>query len=200
MKKLAVLISDSGTGSNLKAIYNAIYEKKLRAQIVCVISNSDQALGYIFATEKNFQTEVCNKKEDLINILGKYNPNYICLCGWKHIITNDVLDKYKNRILNIHPGLIPDSINRVVLNPDKTKALWNRGKLTDKAINEFLKNKSTYAGSSLHFLSNEFDFGTVLGRCFEKIKPSDTIESLYTRLKKKENKLYVNALISICNK
>ena len=64
--------------------------------------------------------------------------------------------------------------------------------ITDKAIQNFLDKKSTYAGSSIHYLTLEFDFGPVLGRVFEKIDAHDNVESLYSRLKKKENELYEN--------
>ena len=66
--------------------------------------------------------------------------------------------------------------------------------MTNKAVQNFLEKKVTFAGSSIHFLTLNFDFGPVLGRTFEKIQANDTVESLYTRLKKKENKLYVEVL------
>ena len=128
-----------------------------------------------------------------------YRTDVIALTGWKKIISDKMIDIFHNRILNIHPGLIPDTMNGVVKNPDGTKALWNRGKFTDAAIREFLDAKATYAGSSVHCLSDEFDFGPVLGRCFEKILPDDTIETLYTRLKKKEHDIYIKALQKICS-
>ena len=83
-------------------------------------------------------------------------------------------------------------------NPDGTKGLWNKGKMTNKALQNFLDSKATYAGSSVHFLSHEFDFGLVLGRCFEKIQPGDTVNTLYNRLKEKENKVYVEVLAKLC--
>ena len=99
-----------------------------------------------------------------------------------------------NKILNLHPGLIPDTEDGNVENPDGTDALWNKGMLTDKAIQNFLNRQATFAGSSIHFLTSNFDFGPVLGRTFEKIEAGDNIESLYARLKKKENELYVEVL------
>ena len=69
--------------------------------------------------------------------------------------------------------------------------------LTDIAIGIFLDKKCTFAGSSIHFLTLEFDFGPVLGRVFEEVKKDDTVSSLYERLKKKENELYVEVLQKI---
>ena len=73
----------------------------------------------------------------------------------------------------------------IVQNPDGTNGLWNKGKLTDIAIKNFLEKKGRLCRINCPFLSEEFDFGPVLARCFEKILPNDTVENLYSRLKKK---------------
>ena len=197
-KKLVVLISDAGTGTNLQGIIDAIESKKLNATIVAVISDKPGAYGLVRAKRHNIPTKICSKKEELITLLDKLNSTFICLAGWKQIISDDVLKAFHNRILNTHPGLIPDTLDGVVLNPDGTKGVWNKGKMTDVAIQNFFDSKATYAGCSNHFLSDEFDFGKVLGRCFEKIKKGDTIDTLYERLKKKENALYVKVLQQLC--
>lgn len=200
MKRLAVLISNKGTGTNLGAIINSIKNKTLHAEIVIIVSDTKDAKGLEKAKLENLPIAICEKKENLLKLLKNYQPDFICLAGWKQIILDDLISAFPNKILNMHPGIIPDAIDGIIKNPDKTNALWNKGKLTDKAIGEFLKTHATYAGSTLHFLTREFDFGPVLGRCFEKIEPSDTIDSLYLRLKNKENKLYVEALEKMCNK
>ena len=131
--------------------------------------------------------------------MQKLDPNYICLAGWKQIILQEVILAFPNRILNLHPGLIPDAVDTLAKNPDGTSALWNKGMLTTKAIQNFLDQEKTFAGSSIHFLTSLFDFGPVLGRTFEKIEDYDNVESLYSRLKKKENKLYVEVLEKLIN-
>lgn len=198
-KKLAVLISDTGTGTNLKAIIEGIEKGKIDAEICAVISDTVEALGLEHAKKHNLNIEICETKETLLPALQKLYPDYVCLAGWKQIILDEVISAYPNKILNLHPGLIPDTVGGVVKNPDGTDALWNKGKLTDKAIDNFLKNEKTFAGSSIHFLTANFDFGPVLGRTFEKVDEHDNIESLYSRLKKKENKLYVEVLGKLCN-
>ena len=199
MRKLAVLISNAGAGSNLQAIIDAIKNKKLNAKISIVISSSPNAFGLERAKKNNILTMVVNKNNDLEKILKNYQIDLIVLAGWKLIIPQSLIAAFHNKILNIHPGLIPNIIDGGVKNPDGTPGLWNRGKLTDAAIQNFLDCESTYAGSTVHFLSDEFDFGLVLNRCFEKILPNDTVNSLYTRLKKKENQIYVKSLIKLCN-
>lgn len=199
MKKLAVLISNKGTGTNLQAIIDGIESEKINAEIVAVVSDTQESLGLKRATKHHLPIKISPKKEDLLPLLQKLSPDFICLAGWKQIILDKVIDSFPNRILNTHPGLISDTIDGIVKNPDGTKALWNKGKMTQKAIQNFLDNKATYAGCTNHFLSHEFDFGPVLGRCFEKIKKGDTVDSLYTRLKVKENRLYVRVLARLCS-
>ena len=173
--KLAILVHEGGTQTNLKIIQKAIDEGRINAEISAVVSD----------------------REDALPILNKTSPDYICLAGWKKIIPDEIIKKYANRILNIHPGLIPDTLDAndsSVKNPDGSPALWNKGMYGSKAIQNFLDQKATFAGSSIHFLTLNFDFGPVLGRTFEKVQASDNVESLYSRLKKKENKLYVEVL------
>ncbi|MDP3955319.1 MAG: phosphoribosylamine--glycine ligase [bacterium] len=199
MKKIVVLISDIGTGTNLQAIIDGIKTGKIDAEITSVISDTVDAPGLKRARRNNLTIRICPKKENLLPLLKKLNPDYVCLAGWKQIILDGVIETFPNRILNIHPGLIPDTMDGMVKNPDGTEELWNKGKMTEKAMQNFPEKKCAYAGSSVHFLSFEFDFGPVLGRCFEKIGKGDTTESLYKRLKVKENKLYAEVLAKLCN-
>jgi phosphoribosylglycinamide formyltransferase-1 len=192
--KIVVLISDVGTGTNLQAIIDGIGSGKINAEILAVISDKENAAGLERARKHNLEIKICPAKEELLPLLRKLNPDYVCLAGWKQIILDEVILAFPDKILNLHPGLIPETVDGVVKNPDDTNALWNKGMLTTKAIQNFLDQKSTYAGSTLHFLTLNFDFGPVLGRTFEKIEESDTVESLYSRLKKKENGLYAEVL------
>lgn len=201
MKKLAVLISNAGTGTNLQAIIDAIEANDIDAEIRIVISDTEDAKGLARAKKHNIPVYVYKKTDDLLHLFTTmFEVDYIVLAGWKKFISLEFIQSFENRILNLHPGLIPDSMGEIVKNPDGTDALWNKGKLTETAISEFLHKKTTYAGSSIHFLTEEFDFGPVLGRVFEKVNSDDTIESLYTRLKKHENRLYIQVLQKLCNK
>lgn len=192
--KLFVLISGSGTGSNLKAILHAIKTGKLAAKVVLVVSDSEGAKGLQIARQYGVPTHVLLSGESLDTLSQNISVDLIVLTGWKKIIPDSFIDAFPNKILNIHPGLIPDIFDGVVLNPDGTKALWNKGKFAQKALQTFLDNHATYAGSTVHALTHEFDFGPVFGRCFEKVLLADTAESLYKRLKQKENALLVDVL------
>ena len=192
--KLAVLISNVGAGTNLGAIIDGVKAGRINAEICAVISDKRDAPGLERAREHHIKIEVCPDKEALLPLLQKLSPDYICLAGWKQIILDEVILAYPNKILNLHPGLIPDKMDAKVKNPDGTVALWNKGMLANKAIQNFLDHRATYAGSSIHYLTLNFDFGPVLGRTFEKIEVDDNVESLYARLKKRENELYVEVL------
>lgn len=198
MKRIAVLISNKGTGTNLQAIIDGVGSGKINGTVAMVISDKEDAYGLQRAYRHNIPTEISFSQDELLSILKKYNIDYVALAGWRQFLTNKVMDAYKRRILNLHPGLIPDTTYGVVKNPDGTDGLWNKKMFTTKALQNFLDNSATYAGSSIHFLTSEVDFGPVVGRCFEKIQPGDTVESLYTRLKMKENKLYVDVLVKLC--
>jgi len=197
--RIVVLISNAGTGTNLQAIIDGVESGRTKAEIAAVVCDKENALGLERARKHNIPIEMCPTKDLLLGTLEKLNPDYICLAGWKQIILDEVILAYPNKILNLHPGLIPDTADGMVKNPDGTDALWNKGMLTTKAIQNFFDHKSTFAGSSIHFLTLNFDFGPVLGRVFEKIEPDDTVDTLYDRLKKKENQLYVEVLAKLCN-
>lgn len=196
--RIVILISNTGTGTNLRAIIEGVSGGRIKAEICAVISDTENALGLEHARRNNLKIEICPKKENLLPLLKKLNPNYVALAGWKQIILNEVILAFPDKILNLHPGLVPDTIGKPIKNPDGTEALWNKGMLTDIAIQNFLNRKASFAGSSIHFLTLDFDFGPVLGRTFEKIEVKDSVESLYQRLKQKENKLYVEVLGKLC--
>jgi len=137
------------------------------------------------------------KQTRLIALIAKTKPFFNLPLRLEKIILDEVILAFPDRILNLHPGLVPDTTDSIVKNPDGTSGLWNKGMWLTKLLKTFLKQGLTFAGSSIHFLTLDFDFGPVLGRTFEKIQPGDTVDSLYARLKTKENQLYVEILQKI---
>lgn len=199
MKRIAVLISNKGTGTNLQAIIDGVKSGKIKGLVSIVVSDAKDAYGLKRAKKHGIKTLVVKGRGRLEKILKeKYDIDYVALGGWKQIIPGSFIKTFHNRVLNVHPGLIPDAKTEVVRNPDGTNALWNKGKFTEKAIQNFFDSTATYAGSSIHFLTNDVDFGPVLARGFVKIQANDTVESLYARVKKKENEMYVRVLSKLC--
>src|SRR3989338_6296044 len=117
-KKLAILISNAGSGTNLQAVIDAMQKDSLNAEIKIVISGSANAIGLERAKKNKIKTLVLKIGNDGEKLLHKINPDYIVLAGWKRIISDKTMNEFKNRIINIHPGLIPDTINGNVKNPD----------------------------------------------------------------------------------
>src|SRR3989344_8884723 len=118
--KIAVLISNAGMGTNLQAIIDGVDNGRINAEICAVISDKADAPGLLRARKHNLNIEICTAKENLFPILQKHNVDYICLGGWKQVLLDEVLENYENHIINIHPGLIPDTMDGVVKNPDGT--------------------------------------------------------------------------------
>lgn len=199
MKRLVVLISNVTTGSNLQTIIDGIEAGEINAKIVAVVSDSKNALGIQRAKKHKLAVVINKRKEDLLKVLKKYRPNYICMAGWKQIVADNVIKAYKGRILNLHPGAIPDTLGGHCKNPDGTRAIWNRGMMVPVAIGNVLDVGATYAASSIHFLSEEFDFGKVVDRHFEEVLPKDDFNSLFNRFRLAENKMYKRALQKLCN-
>ena len=106
MKKIVVLISNIGTGTNLQAIIDGVKSGKINATIAAVVSDSPDAKGLERAKKHNLPVEIVPKKEDLLPLLKKINPDYVCLAGWKQIILDKVIDAFPDQILNTHPGLV----------------------------------------------------------------------------------------------
>src|SRR3989338_6372612 len=117
MIKIAVLISNKGKGTNLQAIIDCVKDGKINGKIVVVVSDTPKAIGLKRAKKNNLKIEICPEKNQLIKILEKYQPDYIALAGWKQIIISIVIQSFPNRILTLHPGLIPDKIDGAVKNP-----------------------------------------------------------------------------------
>jgi len=207
VKKIACLISNKGTGTNLQAIVDACKAGKIKGKIVVVVSNSTNAFGLERAQKENIPTEIFPWKpykdsgksraaysKDLAGLLAKkYDPDIVVLAGWILILTQEFVKKFPLTI-NLHPGLIPDKKGDIVYFPDGLAAFSNEGTHTNNAIKQFLESGCSYAGSTLHVVTENVDWGPVIERAFEKIQPNDTVESLYSRLKKKEHQMLVKSL------
>lgn len=199
MKRIAILVSGKSQGTNAKAIISAVNNKQINARVCVVVAPASDAPAFSYALEHNIPTYVFSKTDDIVDFFtNKFPVDYIALAGWPRIIPKELIGRFPNAVLNIHPGLIPESESTAVKNPDGTDALWNQGKYLDKAIQKILDKKATYAGATLHFLTVDLDFGPVISNAFVKVDPNDTVESLYERIKKEENRLYIEGLQKLC--
>ena len=182
LKKLAILIS--GRGSNLEAILNGVKKGLIKAEIPIVISNKDNVRGLEIAREFGVKSQFVNPKdfksrEDydkyLVELIKSHNVDYVILAGYMKILTDYFIDSFENRIINIHPSLIPSF-----------KGL--------KAQKQALEFGAKFTGCTVHFVSKELDSGPVIVQAVVPVLPEDTEESLSNRILKMEHRIYPQAV------
>ena len=181
-KNIVVLIS--GRGSNLKSIINATKDKNYPASISLVISDNKDALGLKTAQDNNINTLIVARdtftntysfEKNLIEKITFYNPYLICLAGFMKILSNEFVDKFRGKIINIHPSLLP-----------KYKGL-NTHK---KAINA----GDEYAGCTVHYVTEQLDGGEIISQQKVRIEKSDNINTLSKKVLEVEHKVYPEAI------
>ena len=182
--KTAVFIS--GTGSNLKSLIK--FSKTCRSPILIkfIISNNFKAKGLHFAKKFNIKKKVFNFKNKnsseikLLYLLKKNNVEMICLAGFMKVLSKNFIKKFKGKILNIHPSLLP-----------KYKGL-NTHK---RALN----NKEKHSGCTVHYVNARLDSGRILLQKKVKILKNETEASLAKKILIEEHKLYPKAILKAFN-
>ena len=184
LNKIKTSVFISGNGSNLKNLFRFSLKKKSPIEIVLVISNNSKAKGLIFAKRKNIKNKVfnfINKKESenkVLKELKKEKIDLICLAGFMKILSKNFIQKFKGKIINIHPSLLP-----------KYKGLNTHLKA--------IKNKDKYSGCTVHLVNSKLDSGRIILQKKIKIKKKETPKSLSKRVLKEEHILYPKAIKKI---
>ena len=191
--KLAILIS--GRGSNMQAILNSIKKQSIPINPVIVISNKPTARGLRIAKRYGVKTEIVESKgfqgsrweydQKIIDVLSRYRitpkNGLICLAGFMRILSPEFIKKYKNRILNIHPAILP--------------AFPGLDAQT-RAIDSGVK----YSGCTVHFVDEGIDTGQIIVQEVVKVRSDDTEETLAKRILAKEHKAYPKAIRLVAEK
>lgn len=180
--RIAVFLS--GRGSNFMALHEAILAGKINAEISLVHSNKKEAPGLETARERNLQTLYLDPKdfesrEDyekvLIAELQKNAIDLICLAGYMRILTPHFCREFMNKIMNIHPALLPAFPG---LHVQKKALEWG----------------VKYSGATVHFVTPEVDMGPIIIQAVVPILQEDTEETLSERILKEEHKIYPEAV------
>lgn len=200
MKKIAVMLSNKGSGSNLGVLIDWIKEGKIKGEIVVVVSDKRDAYGLVRARNNRISgiirpfTKFKDKKARSIyaerlakELKNKYKADLVVLAGWMLILPTAFLKYFPNAVINLHPGLIPDKLGGKLKLSDGSLAKAFEGEMADGAIEAALKSGIKISGSSTHFVTKVVDWGPVIMRAEEKIKKTDTVDKYYERLKKKEH-------------
>lgn len=213
VKKIAVLISDKGTGSNLAAILQAIDNSKIQnGNVTVVVSDKKEAQGLIYAHKRNIPTEIKGLKEYLnqgktrqiynhdlgLMLKKKYQIDLVILAGWMLILGREFLKYFPNKVINLHPGLLPDGDSNYLVLSDGVRIKAIRGLHTDAAVQYAIDHNYPVTGSTVHFVTTVVDQGSVIIRSEVKIKKKDNVETLYQRMKNAEHKILPEAINLIC--
>jgi len=213
MKRIAVLLSNRGTGSNLAAILSAIDKGEIKnGKVVVVVSDKEDAYGLIRAKKRKIQTEVLDLRDFLRRgksrleydeALGKllkekYQVDLVVLAGWMLILSRNFIKYFPNRTINLHPGLLPDGAAKYIKLSGGIKIKAIRGLVTDEAVQFAIDHGYPITGSTVHFITEKVDQGPVILRSKVKILKGDTVESLYERMKKEEHKVLPESVALFC--
>lgn len=184
---LGILIS--GRGSNMESILKAIKTRKIPIKPAVIISNRPDAKGLQIAQKLGVSTEIVESKgfkgdrwdydQKIIKVLTKHGVTprngLVCLAGFMRIISPEFVEKYKNRIINIHPALLPSFPG------------------TD-AQKQAIEYGSKYTGCTVHFVDSGVDTGPIILQEIVKVRDDDTEEILSKRILAKEHKIYPEAV------
>ena len=184
--KIRTAVFISGTGSNLKFLIKFSRNTKSPISIDFIISNNPKARGLNYAKKYKIKKKVLNFKnkylceKKLLSILKVNNIEMICLAGFMKILSGNFIKKFKGKILNIHPSLLPKY----------------KGLNTHKRA---LKNKEKYSGCTVHFVNSRLDSGKIILQKKVKISKNETEVSLAKKILAQEHKLYPKAILKAFN-
>ncbi len=187
---LPIVVLLSGSGSNLQAIIDRISEDRLNARIMAVISNKADAYGLQWAQQAGILTEVIEHHQfdsresfdtQLIKTIDKYQPELIVLAGFMRILTDEFVNHYYGKMINIHPSLLP-----------KYRGLHTHRRALEAGDNEH--------GLSIHFVSSKLDGGPVILQKTVPVMAGDTEQVLAQRVLAEEHKAYPQVIQWIAEK
>lgn len=190
---LGILASHNGT--NAQAVIDAYKNGKTRAKVVVVLSNNSKA-GVIERAKKekipyyHLSSEIypdLNKlDEEILNILRKHEAELVLLAGYVKKLGIKTLEYYRNKIINIHPALLPK--------------YGGKGMYGLNVHKEIIKNKEKETGITIHIVDTEYDHGKIINQVQIPVEKEDTPESLHKRVLNYEHIFIVETLNKIYNK
>ncbi len=182
--KLRIAVLASGNGSNFQNLVNLSKEDKLDIEIVKLITNNFKAGCIEKAISSNISYEVINDKdyksrenfeEEIINLITENEIELVVMAGWMKIVSEKFIDSFKNRIINIHPSILPSYKGA-------------------NAINNAFINKSLITGCSVHFVVPEVDSGELIIQAALPVKYSETINILKDKIQTLEHIILPQAI------
>ena len=174
----------SGSGTNFAAVAKAIAEGKLNAKIQVLIYNNPDAEVKEKAQEYNIPTVLIDHRQystrenldrEIVAVLKAYGVDWVVMAGWMRIVTKVLLDDYTDRIINIHPSLLPSF----------------KG---NKAIEQALTAGVKITGCTAHLVNLEVDSGEIIMQAAVPVLPDDTLDTLHARIQVQEHRILPEAI------
>ena len=182
--KVKTAVFFSGNGSNLKSLIKFSLKKKSPISIEIIITNNPKAEGLKFGKIFKIKNRLVNynnkyiAEKKIISELKKNDIKLICLAGFMKIISKNFIKKFKGKILNIHPSLLP-----------KYKGL--------KTHERVIKENEKFSGCTVHFVNSRLDSGKIILQKKVRINRKDTPEKLAKKILIQEHKLYPKAIMKV---
>ncbi|WP_338817712.1 phosphoribosylglycinamide formyltransferase [Parvimonas micra] len=192
MLNIAVFIS--GGGTNLQAIIDAVKENKINGKIKLVFSNRKNAYGLIRAQNESIDTFYLNRKkffcneeydERILEELERRNIDLIVLAGYLNILSSKFVSKYSNRIINIHPSLIPSFCGDGFYGENVHKAV--------------IKSGVKFTGATTHFVDEKVDTGAIILQDVVPVYINDDFETVAKRVLEIEHEILVKTVKAFCD-
>ena len=182
MVKIGVLIS--GGGTNLQAIIDGCKNKSINGEVKVVISNKAEAYGLERAKKNNIKA-ICEKEEDrIIEILKENEVELVILAGYLKIVSPKLVDAYRNKIINIHPSLIP--------------AFCGEGYYGEKVHQGVIDYGAKVTGATVHFVDEGADTGPIIMQKTVEVKRDDDAKKLAARVLEVEHEILTKSISMFC--
>ena len=189
MLRIAVFVS--GRGSNLKAILDSPFLKN-KIQVVAVLSDKENCPAFEIAREHSIDTYNVGKKENFIRndelkeFLKKLNPDLVVLAGYLKLIPSDVVKNFTNKIINIHPALLPAFGGDGMYGMNVHRAVFN--------------SSAKVSGATVHFVNEIYDSGKIIAQRCVDISGARSPEEIAEAVLKVEHKILPEVILAFTEK
>jgi formyltetrahydrofolate-dependent phosphoribosylglycinamide formyltransferase len=183
------MVSGQGRGTNMQAIIDACASGKINGEVVLVIGVKDDAPAMERARSVGVKTLTISPKDyataddydnAIFQALADHRVDLICLAGYMRVLGAKIVERWRNRIMNVHPALIPSFCGKGMYGHHVHEAVIARG--------------VKYTGVTVHFVDEDYDTGPIILQTVVPVEDDDTPETLAARVLKQEHQTYTDAI------
>jgi formyltetrahydrofolate-dependent phosphoribosylglycinamide formyltransferase len=183
------MVSGQGRGTNMQAIIDACASGKINGEVVLVIGVKDDAPAMERARSAGVKTLTISPKDyataeeydnAIFQALADHRVDLICLAGYMRVLGAKIVERWRNRIMNVHPALIPSFCGKGMYGHHVHEAVIARG--------------VKYTGVTVHFVDEDYDTGPIILQTVVPVEDDDTPETLAARVLKQEHQTYTDAI------